>query len=154
MASFFKNMMSKFRQYEEDEYGYDEMEMQADREMAFEPTSLVEERPMTERQSMRVVDFRNNGQGHQVMIVYPNHIEAAQTISRHIQAGRTVICNFEKCEAFSPQRILDFINGAAFALGGSVKAISSNIFMVAPPNVSVMSGQEQTESTMSYARRA
>lgn len=154
MASFFKNMMNKFNKYDEDEYNYDDdVEVQSDADMSFSAIAMNDEVEQHDRQNMRVVDFRNNA-GHQVVIVRPNHVEAAQTISRHIQAGRTVICNFENCEAFPPQRILDFVNGAAFALGGSVKAVSNNIFLVAPPNVSLMNNSERQESRGSYVRQA
>ena len=35
------------------------------------------------------------------------------------------------------QRIIDFIGGASFAVDGSLKAISNNIFIVAPGNIEV-----------------
>ena len=166
MSSFLKNVMSKFRNYDEENYEYDMQDTgdaQDESNMNFEALSLQENAPdraeatrsVSERQNMRVMDFRS-GCGHQVILIKPNHIDAAQAVSRHIQAGRTVVCNFENCEAFPPQRILDFINGAAFALGGSVRPISSNIFVVAPANVSLMDSSqvEARTATPAYGRRA
>jgi len=41
------------------------------------------------------------------------------------------------------QRILDFISGAVYALGGDVKKVARNIFVVAPYNVSIATNAEQ-----------
>ena len=48
-----------------------------------------------------------------------------------------IVVNLEGIEIGKAQRIIDFIGGASFAVDGSLKAISNNIFIVAPGNIEV-----------------
>ena len=46
----------------------------------------------------------------------------------------------EKAEA---KRIIDFISGTTYALGGEIKKVGRNVFLCAPSNVNVAYTQEQ-----------
>ena len=156
MAAFFKNMMEKFRSFDEDamDYGYETAQepiQDQSEELGYSLNLHEEQLPLAQERNMRVVDARPQ---QQMVIVYPNQVDSAKAISSHIKAGRTVICNFEKCEQFPPQRILDFINGAVFALGGQVQALSGSIFLVLPQSVSIMDNPQQTQQNLPYARQA
>lgn len=157
MADFFNKLFSKFTNYDEDDdYAYEDDvivdEPTIKDEINFEAVSASHEAEQT-RGPQRVVGFRPNA-NQQLIIVAPTQIDAAQEICNHIQTGRTVICNFEKCDGASPQRILDFINGAAYALGGQVKRVSSHIFLVIPQHVNLISETENTQSNLSFLRQA
>lgn len=155
MADFFNKLFSKFTNYDEDDYAYEDdviVNEPAKDEINFQSISASREQEPV-RGPQRVVGFRS-ANNQQVIIVAPTQINAAQEICNHIQTGRTVICNFEKCDNASPQRILDFINGAAYALGGSVKRVSSHIFLVLPQSVSLINENDNTDSNLSFLRQA
>ena len=48
------------------------------------------------------------------------------------------------------QRILDFISGAVYALGGDIKKAARNIFVVAPSNVEVTSNMANAATKADY----
>ena len=73
----------------------------------------------------------------EVCVSKPNDFNACQEICDIIQSGRAAIINFEAVTTQEAQRIIDFIGGASFAVDGSLKAISNNIFIVAPGNIEV-----------------
>ena len=61
----------------------------------------------------------------------------AQIVAEFLKEGKTIVVNLEGIEIGKAQRIIDFIGGASFAVDGSLKAISNNIFIVAPGNIEV-----------------
>lgn len=77
------------------------------------------------------------------MIVYhPVSYEDAQNIIDNLRARKPVIVNMEDLEVNCAQRILDFLSGAIYALQGTIRKISRNIFVVAPANYDVIGNEE------------
>lgn len=77
------------------------------------------------------------------MIVYhPVSYEDAQNIIDNLRARKPVIVNMEDLEVSCAQRILDFLSGAIYALQGTIRKISRNIFVVAPANYDVIGNEE------------
>ncbi len=73
----------------------------------------------------------------EVFVIKPVAFDDAQTVSDDLKAGKTIIINMEGVEVESAQRIIDFIGGACYGLGGDLEAISSNIFIAAPNNIEI-----------------
>ena len=73
----------------------------------------------------------------EVCVIKPTSVEDSREITETLLSGRTVILNLEGLDLEIAQRIIDFIGGASFAVDGSLKAISNNIFIVAPGNIEV-----------------
>lgn len=77
------------------------------------------------------------------MIVYhPVSYEDAQNIIDNLRAHKPVIVNLEDLEINCAQRILDFLSGAIYALQGTTRKISRNIFVFAPANYDVIGNEE------------
>lgn len=93
----------------------------------------------------RVIPFiKKQGDIDVVKVVKPQEFNEAQTIVEHLREGRTIVVNLEGIEISQAQRIIDFVGGASFIIDGSLRAISNNIFIVAPSNIEV-SGDLKTE---------
>jgi len=73
----------------------------------------------------------------EVCVVKPTSVDDSREISETLLSGRTVILNLEGMDLEVAQRIIDFISGATFALGGNLQRISSYIFLVTPNNVDI-----------------
>ncbi len=86
-----------------------------------------------------VVPFHGNqGEGEEtVRVIKPQEFNEAQIVADFLKDGKTIVVNLEGIEISQAQRIIDFIGGASFAVDGSLKAISNNIFIVAPGNIEV-----------------
>ena len=86
----------------------------------------------------QVIRFKSNtGEGEIVKVIRPQTFNEAQLVADFLKEGKTIVVNLEGIEIGQAQRIIDFIGGASFAVDGTLKAISNNIFIVAPGNIEV-----------------
>lgn len=75
--------------------------------------------------------------GFKVMVVEPRSFEEVQTIVDQMRARRPVILNLESLDKDLAQKILNFLNGAIYALGGETQRVAQGIFFFAPPGTDV-----------------
>ena len=80
---------------------------------------------------------KSSGTNMEVCVVKPTSIDDSRDISETLLAGRTVILNLEGLDLEMSQRIIDFVSGATYALGGNLQRISNYIFLVTPNNVEI-----------------
>ncbi len=151
MADFMQKLFSKVT-------GWDSQDPYEDQEYApeetYDPASEISvpnetsrERGGLFRRQGRVVDMRAPS-GQQIVFLHPGSIETAQEACNHLRAGRTVVCNFERIDQKTAQRVIDFITGATFALDGQVTKVSPVIFLVAPHSTMIIdeNAAETTDS--------
>lgn len=97
----------------------------------------------TQTQNSKLVAFNNqksnSGYGSlgDVIVIRPQEFDDAQMIADSLRNGRMIVINMEGGELETAQRIIDFIGGASYALGGSIQAISANIFIAVPNSIEV-----------------
>lgn len=72
-----------------------------------------------------------------VIVVEPVSFEEAQGIAEHLKARKSVILNLEKTSESLCQRIVDFISGTTYALGGNMQKVGNGIFLFVPNNVDI-----------------
>jgi cell division inhibitor SepF len=72
-----------------------------------------------------------------VIVVEPVSFEEAQSIAEHLKARKSVILNLEKTDSSLSQRIVDFISGTTYALGGNMQKVGNGIFLFVPNNVDI-----------------
>ena len=108
-----------------------------------------------ELKDQNVVSFdkrQNYKPNSEVYVIKPVEFDDAQTVSDFLKAGKTIVINMEGVQIDPAQRIIDFIGGACYGLGGDLKAISANIFIAAPHNIEVsgdLRDEILNESTLS-----
>lgn len=72
------------------------------------------------------------------VIFTPKSYDDVGKLIDHLRCGEQVIVDFSTTNQSVMARMLDFMSGAIYALGGSVKKITRDIFLFAP-NCSVIS---------------
>jgi len=72
-----------------------------------------------------------------VVVVEPKSFEEVQSIADHLKSRRSIILNLEMADKEQAQRILNFLSGTIYALGGEMQRISNGIFFFAPSNVDI-----------------
>lgn len=87
-------------------------------------------------QTGNVVNFHASVQM-EVVVIQPATYDEAQVIADHIRSQRPVIVNLEKLDYSIAQRIMDFVSGAVYTLGGNLERVTQNIFIIAPENVDI-----------------
>lgn len=71
------------------------------------------------------------------VIYSPSTYEDVQMLIDHLKLREQVIVDFSAVNQTSVYRILDFMSGAIYALNGSIRQISKNIFLFAPSGVTI-----------------
>ncbi|KUO60724.1 MAG: cell division protein SepF [Gracilibacter sp. BRH_c7a] len=99
------------------------------RDLAFRENS-------SKKKSASVVSIHTQKQV-RVIVVEPVSFEEAQGIAEHLKARKSVILNLEKTGENLCQRIVDFISGTTYALGGNMQKVGNGIFLFVPNNVDI-----------------
>lgn len=79
----------------------------------------------------------NSLKNSKVIIVEPRVYSEAQDISEHLKNKRATIVNLQQIDREQGVRIIDFLSGTVYALGGDIQRIGTDIFLCTPDNVEV-----------------
>ena len=86
-----------------------------------------------------------------LLLVRPDRFELAADIADRVRERSAIVLNLENTEKDTTRRILDFLAGVTYALGGSVKRISGNTFIITPAGVDFTGdAYEEPQSQASY----
>ena len=86
-----------------------------------------------------------------LLLVRPDRFEVAADIADRIRERSAIVLNLENTQKDTTRRILDFLSGVTYALGGSVKRISGNTFIITPAGVDFAGdGFEEPQSQGGY----
>lgn len=72
-----------------------------------------------------------------VVLYEPRSYEEAQEIADHLRSRRSVIINLQRVRNDQALRIIDFLSGTVYALGGNISKLGSNIFICTPDNIEI-----------------
>ncbi len=118
----------------------DEVEFAADTEPSFEFDQPVTPAPSSKKP--KVVNIAATTQL-KVVVISIEEFDEAREVADHLRSKKPVVVNLEKLEKEVGRRVVDFISGAVYALGGSIQRVSGGIFLIAPYNVDIMSDVRQ-----------
>ncbi len=138
---------------EEEEY-QDEKVMDEEEDFYEEEYEEEEqEQRLPKRKQGRVVPMPNPSSKMRMLVFQPSSYEEAECIIDNLKARKPVIMNLDELEIELGQRILDFVGGAVYALGGDIKKVARSIFVVAPSNVDISQNiNEHMGSREGYSR--
>jgi cell division inhibitor SepF len=114
----------------DDEYDYEE-EKYAEEEI--EPKKFNKQ-PVSKQ---NVVSLQSVQKSSKLILCEPRVYAEAQDISDHLKNRRSVVVNLQRIEYEQGKRIIDFLSGTVYALGGDIQKIGVNIFLCTPDNVEV-----------------
>lgn len=72
-----------------------------------------------------------------ITTLHPRTYNEARTIGEHFRDGVPVIMNLSELDDNDAKRLVDFSAGLVFATRGSIERVTSKVFLLSPPNVSV-----------------
>lgn len=75
--------------------------------------------------------------GAKMILLEPRAYSEAQQIADHLKKRNTVVVNLKRVTPEQAKRIIDFLGGTIYAIGGKIQKIGGGIFLCAPNNVSV-----------------
>jgi cell division inhibitor SepF len=71
------------------------------------------------------------------IVIAPTRFADAQDIGDQLKAGGPVIVNLEAVQRDLARRMIDFCSGITYGLGGSMKKVADQVFLLTPANVEV-----------------
>ncbi len=156
--NFWKKAFGPLGGNDEEEYYEDEMLDEAYDEEYDEPEQQepIYEEPSFSRRRSKVISMPENrasasGDTQMKMIIFrPTSYDETQSVIDSLKARKPIIVNLDEIDVAVAQRILDFISGAVYALGGDIKKAARNIFVVAPSNVEVTSNVAAERATNDF----
>jgi cell division inhibitor SepF len=128
---------SKFKSFFalEDEYEYKEQE-EYEEDMMEETRKT---RSATHQPKQNVVSLQSvqKSSSSKVVLFEPRSYSEAQDIADHLKGRRAIIVNLQRIDHDQAKRIVDFLSGTVYALGGDIQRVGQNIFLCTPDNVDV-----------------
>ena len=140
--------------YDDDEY--DDVEEERPRK---KKSREVEEDDEEDTRSSKITPIRSRAQsprrtpkaaeGMAVDVVKPTSYEDIKDIADTLLGGTTVLLNTEGLDMSIGQRIIDFISGACYAIGGNLQRVSNFIFLITPKGVPITGDIQQMVNDLS-----
>ena len=78
----------------------------------------------------------NDGNG-KMILLEPRAFSESQQIADHLKDRNAVVVNLKRVTPDQAKRIVDFLSGTVYALGGDLQKIGMGIFLCTPKNVNV-----------------
>lgn len=72
-----------------------------------------------------------------MILLEPRAYSESQQIADHLKKKNTVVVNMKRVTPDQAKRIVDFLSGTVYALGGDLQKIGGGIFLCTPNNVDV-----------------
>ena len=77
------------------------------------------------------------GEGSKLILLEPRAYSESQQIADHLKNRHTVVVNLKRVTKDQAKRIVDFLSGCIYAIGGHLQKIGGGIFLCTPRNMSV-----------------
>jgi cell division inhibitor SepF len=131
-----------------DEAGYDGHYSQETSPVAVAKPSRREQREARQAATVANLDDRRRGGAStmtaprvaelsRITTLHPRTYNEARTIGENYREGTPVIMNLTEMDDNDAKRLVDFAAGLIFATRGSIERVTSKVFLLSPPNVSV-----------------
>jgi len=78
-----------------------------------------------------------NSSSGKMILLEPRAFSESQQIADHLKKRNTVVVNMKRVTPDQAKRIVDFLSGTVYALGGDLQKIGGGIFLCTPKNVNV-----------------
>ena len=92
----------------------------------------TEEISTTEYYSGQVVDSSNK-----MMLLEPRAYSESQQIADYLKNRSAVVVNLKRVTPDQAKRIVDFLSGTLYAIGGDLQKLGGGIFLCTPNNINV-----------------
>lgn len=89
-----------------------------------------------EEQEETKKSMTSSGSG-KMILLEPRAYSESQQIADHLKKKNTVVVNMKRVTPDQAKRIVDFLSGTVYALGGDLQKIGAGIFLCTPKNVNV-----------------
>lgn len=75
--------------------------------------------------------------GNKMILLEPRAYSESQQIADHLKSRNSVLVNFKRVTSDQAKRIIDFLSGTLYAIGGDLQKVGSGIYLCTPKNINV-----------------
>ena len=129
------NLVQKFKEmWSPSEECYDD-EYETEEQMEESPSRFT----YRERKNSnnKVVNLRSSSKSKVVLTKPDRFSEDIKNVADELSQKHTIILNLEDVAKPDSRRIIDFLSGATYANGGTIKRVSTDTFIITPCNVDI-----------------
>lgn len=91
----------------------------------------------TSVQKQNVVSLQSVQKSSKMVLVEPRVYAEAQDIADELKNRKAVVVNLQRIDRDQARRIVDFLSGTVYAIGGDIQKIGTDIFLCTPDNVEI-----------------
>lgn len=93
----------------------------------------------TENESYDTSDLNGSktSNGAKMVLVEPRAYSESQQIADHLKRRNSVVVNLKRVTNDQARRIIDFLSGTLYAIGGELQRLGNGIYLCTPKNVNV-----------------
>ena len=104
----------------------------------FVETTDVEDRTLPEDEYYESNDEKQEvHSGNKMILLEPRAYSESQQIADHLKKRDSVVVNLKRVTSDQAKRIIDFLSGCIYAIGGTMQKVGVGIYLCAPKNVNV-----------------
>ena len=81
--------------------------------------------------------YENGVAGSKMMLLEPRAYSESQQIADYLKERNAVVVNLKRVTPDQAKRIVDFLSGTLYAIGGDLQKLGGGIFLCTPNNVNV-----------------
>ena len=137
-----KNIFNKFLyDQDEDQNGYDGEYSAEEEEGEYYGADEQDLTPAEGKVSSGV--GISSGSSIEMVVVKPERLETVTQIADYLVDRKTILLNLEDTNKETARRLIDFLNGVAYAINGDLRKVATNTYVVTPSNVE-LTGEKLT----------
>ncbi len=129
------SLKTKFKRFFELEEDQHEPQVAQNEYQEIDEEYLV--RNQEKKTDNKVVSIQSVQKSAKVILIEPRAYEEVQDIADHLKSRKAVVINLQRINHEQAKRIVDFLSGTVYAIGGDIQKIGANIFLCTPDNVDV-----------------
>ena len=75
--------------------------------------------------------------GNKMILMEPRAYSESQQIADHLKSRNSVVVNLKRVTTAQAKRIIDFLSGCIYSIGGKMQKIGVGIYLCTPKNVNI-----------------
>ena len=85
-----------------------------------------------------------------VVVIQFVNFDDAKDAADHLKNRKPIVANLEKLDNDTTRRVVDFLSGAVYGVGGKIQNVSNRIFLITPSNVEVTGNYRENAKVTNF----
>ena len=91
--------------------------------------------------------------GSKMILVEPRAYSESQQIADYLKSRNTVVVNLKRVTSDQAKRLIDFLTGTIYAIGGDLQKLGNGIYLCTPNNVNVQGKMSESEEKAKTSKK-